>query len=160
MKGKLKGLAEELRALLELVPFWARGDVGSYALQKALKLGTLKPEEIFKPPKFITRFEAMGWDRPLKIWWAVVKQLVKKEPEKVFVPYKLAHAPNYELAVRRWKDEMAKILGFRPTRTKEMSMSQQIDQAVERAYKMLNQMKKKKLKAYFAQQKEKGKKAA
>lgn len=89
---------------------------------------------ILKPPGFVvdTPFPN-SWD----MWWQSVADLINKG--------KVAGKdgkPNYEGAMRGWKNRVKEQYGFRPTRTKERSMTQHIKDMVSGSSKIISSKRK------------------
>lgn len=88
---------------------------------------------LFKPPGFVvdTPFPDT-WD----MWWASVADLMSKGGVMK------GGKPNYEGAMRGWKNRVEEKYGFRPTRTKERSMTDHIKQMAKGASKVISSKKK------------------
>lgn len=86
----------------------------------------------FKPPGFVV-------DTPFpntwEMWWESVADLINAGM------IMNEGRPNYEGAMRGWKNRIKEQYGFRPSRTKEHTMTEQIKQMVSGAAKIVNSKK-------------------
>ena len=129
----------------EMMPPWKEPWRGKSLLVMMLKRGEIKKEDLFKPPKEVTQLaDKYGFKIAEKLWWKAVDEVLK-DPENAFLPYKNYHMPNYRDVYSIWKDLVASLLGFRPVRTKDVKMSQQIEDEMIRIGKILQHVSAKKL---------------
>lgn len=97
-------------------------------IDTATEMG-VKVGDFFVPPAFIT-------DTPFtdstKWWWEAVTEILKKGDA-----FDDKGRPNYGAVVSLWKNKVESEFGFRPTRSKERSMKQDISKAVSTAARTL-----------------------
>jgi len=133
---------------------WRNPQYGSKALIDMIKRGSLKKEDVFRPPKFVRELVAAGWQAAEDYWWEAVDIVFKKYLDKVFVWGPYHHMPNYQLVVSIWKDLIEKELGFRPTRTKEQDMTSQIIKTLQQRTRFFQKLEKKALRKYLVKKAE------
>jgi len=94
-----------------------------------------KVGQFFVPPKFITD---TPFPESTDIWWKAVTEILQAGDA-----FDDKGKPNYGAVVSKWKDKIAEVYGFRPTRSKKKSMGQDISTAVSQAARTMLKHRKK-----------------
>ena len=110
--------------------------IGTHGLDRLLKTGVLDPSEIFAAPSpvRVNPLDPKGaeWSWGKKAWEDARDEIVKRGDAWV-MGRGGALGPNYGGIYSLWKDEFEKEFGFRPTRTKEQSMTKAMEKAMREA---------------------------
>lgn len=129
-------LVKELNNIVEtaMTGVWKQ-TIGSHGLMRLVDLGVLTMKDLFVPPKCITQApfadsEDLWWQAAGKVFGTPAMWLNKGG----------AFAPNYEDVMTGWKDQVEKKYGFRPSRTKERSMTQELQDRVKQAMELIGQV--------------------
>lgn len=125
-----------LSPIEEALQDWAKG-LGKRGLSMLVKAGAIDPEEVFPPPKWVTRLKVgdgkfINWPYGVEVWKEVATDLAKEGGA-----FKLGKAAdmdtNYGKIVSRWKDKVGEALGFdfRPKAAKGVSFEDELAKAVK-----------------------------
>ena len=105
--------------------------------------------EFFVPPAVIDRIAGNTFPDAVKLWWGAVGKLLKRgkafdltDPDKI--------KPFYGKVYSIWKDSIEGKYGFRPSRTKEKSMEDGIEDYVKSVCRNMRKLRLGKQDAYFS----------
>jgi len=124
--------------LCVLFTAWLIENVGGYSvglIEEGRKRTKLTPMEVahtmataFQQPWFTLDPQYIPFPDSSEMWWKAVARVVNEGKT-------LGNGgkPNYMLVMRYWKNMIQRKYGFRPKRTKEMSMKEQIKKHVKMA---------------------------
>ena len=131
LEGEDKELAEAMAKAYE--------KLGIRGLDRLMSMGALDKDEVFKAPKPVAVNpldpSGPGWDWGIKAWHDAVDEVIKRGDG--WLMSRKGMAPNYSGVYSLWKDEFEKEFGFRPTRTKEKSMTAAMEDAMRKAVKLV-----------------------
>lgn len=110
--------------------------LGTRGLDRLMDMGMLDKDEIFAPPPpvRVNPLDPKGpeWKWGVKAWKDAVDEVVKRGDAWVMGRGGV-FGPNYGGIYSLWKDEFEREFGFRPTRSKEQSMTKAIEKAMRDA---------------------------
>lgn len=90
----------------------------------------------FKPPRYIRQISAEEFPDAEALWWQSVTELLKKGTAfDLSDPKKLK--PLFKSVMSLWKDKVAEKYGYRPSRSKERGLQQEIDKSIRDAAKAM-----------------------
>lgn len=113
--------------------------LGIRGLDRLMSMGVLKKDEVFAAPApvRVNPLDPKGseWSWGIKAWQDARDEVLKRGD--AWVMTRTGMGPNYGAIYSLWKDEFEKEFGFRPTRTKDKSMTKAMEEAMRRAVKLV-----------------------
>lgn len=113
--------------------------LGIRGLDRLMSMGAIDKDEAFVAPKpvAVNPLDPKGpeWAWGKKAWKDARDEVIKRGDGWVMT--RDGMGPNYAAIYSLWKDEFAKEFGFRPTRTKEKSMTKAMEDAMRKAVKLV-----------------------
>jgi len=113
--------------------------LGIRGLDRLMAMGALDKDEVFVAPKqvAVNPLDPSGpeWAWGVKAWKDARDEVIKRGD--AWVTTRKGMGPNYGAIYSLWKDEFEREFGFRPTRTKEKSMTKAIEDAMRKAVKQV-----------------------